>query len=915
MALLLAAYVGFGSAYAQNAARLRLDLNGAWQFKLDPLDSGEQERWYLPQEKFDQTIQVPGCWQAQGIGTPSGNLRHDYSGNAWYRRVVSVPSSWSGRRITMRIGGALRIVTVFVNGKPAGQHDGMSAPFAFDVTALIRPGADNVIALRVSNPGAAPSESPDRQPPTRPTGSLNAIGNWGGIYGPVELQATSEVRIDRIRVRSDVENRTVHFRVLVSNGAAVAFKGSLRVGSGQALATGEVAVPPGQTVETNLTLAMPGSQLWSPEHPALYTGVVSVVRGADEIDRMEQRFGIYEIRTRGNVLLLNGNPLYLRGYGDDDVEVLNGTPPASKETYLKRLQLARAMGFNAVRFHSMTPVREFFEAADETGILVMAELPAAYTQYLLPYKEFLRNELTEVLLEHDNHPSFLSLAFGNEFNLNWLKDGATRREFLTTVAEFYKLAKSLDPDRLILSNDGLLMEPTDMVSTSEQPSKKHPTVRHEFGGYYCSLPDVSLIDQFTGVIVPTWLERKKKWIEDSGLAAAYPAYLRNSTILQYLGHKYEIEKARAVQDVTGYHYWLMVDFPGGTGEGDSWEEGWLNYFWQPKMPPQEVQGLNSAVLIMIGAGVDDRTFWSGARKQIEVLVSNYGEEEIESGTLAWKLLDAGREIAGSEITAVRAPLGRVQRIADVAVGPIETREAKKLTLVLELKSGARTYSNHWDFWVFPRGGLMQGADRPVFSSVKWDGIRRTYPFIQEVQRTLPPDSLLITSTLDEAAKQFLQSGGRVWLMADRIQFGRAGRATFFPASGGALGSMLQDHPALGGFPHEGFFDAQFFNLLEGAWDFPLDQWPKDLVPIAGSIQTTSSFLSKQKDLSKRGYIFEVKAGEGKLLVTTLRIREQLDDAYPEVVYLFDRLLRYASGPAFNPQTTVTPALLDSLRIR
>jgi len=915
MALLLAVSACCGYAHAENPVRLHLDLDGEWQFKIDPLDAGEQQRWYLLQQKFDQTIRVPGCWQAQGIGSPSGILRHDYSGNAWYRRVVRVPSDWGGRRITLRIGGALRVVTAFVNGQPAGRHDGMSAPFAFDVTAQVEPGADNVIALRVANPGAAPSESPDRQPPTRPTGSLNAIGNWGGLFEPVELQATSQVWLDRIRVRSEVETKTIHFRVLLRNVTPERFTGSLRVAVPGTQAKGDVAIPPGQTTETSLTLAMPGAQLWSPEHPSLYSAVISLFRGAEEIDRLEQRFGISEVRTQGNVLLLNNKPLYLRGYGDDDVEILSGTPSSSRETYVKRLQLARAMGFNAVRFHSMTPVREFYEAADENGILVMAELPVAYTQYLLPFKDFLRSELTEVLLEYDNHPSFLSLALGNEFNLTWLKDDAARGEFLATVADFYKLAKSLDPDRLILSNDGLLMEPTDMVSKSGQVSKTHPTVRHEFGGYYCSLPDVSLIDRFSGVIRPLWLEQKQNWIQENGLAAVYPTYLKNSTILQYLGHKYEIEKARARQDVTGYHYWLMVDFPGGTGEGDSWEEGWLNYFWEPKKPPQQVRGLNSAVLMMIGAGVDDRTFWSDAGKQTGVLVSNYGEEDIEHGTLSWKLMDQDRALAGSQVTGVGVRMGRVEHVADVHIGPIQAREAKKLSLVLELRSGSRTYSNDWDFWVFPRGGLMDRADRPVVSSVKWGGILRMYPFIKQLSGLPPPDSLLLTSTLNATAKQFLLAGGRVWLMADRIQFGRSGNATFFPASGGAVGSRLLDHPALRGFPNQGFFDLQFFNLLEGAWNYSLDEWPKDLVPIAGSIQTASSFLSKRKDLSKRGYIFEVAAGGGKLLVTTLSIREHLDEAYPEAVALFDRLLRYASGPAFNPQTSVSPALFDSLSTR
>ncbi|MCC7155345.1 MAG: hypothetical protein IT161_12285, partial [Bryobacterales bacterium] len=113
----------------------------------------------------------------------------------------------------------------------------------------------------------------------------------------------------------------------------------------------------------------------------------------------------------------------------------------------------------------------------------------------------------------------------------------------------------------------------------------------------------------------------------------------------------------------------------------------------------------------------------------------------------------------------------------------------------------------------------------------------------------------------------------------------------------------------------GYCDLQFFNLLEGAWNLNLDRWPQSLVPIAGGLRTTASFLAKQKPLSKTGYIVEAKVGQGRLLVTTLRLREHLDEAFPEAVYLFDRLLRYAAGPHFTPQTEVAAGELKRLLAR
>ena len=93
---------------------------------------------------------------------------------------------------------------------------------------------------------------------------------------------------------------------------------------------------------------------------------------------------------------------------------------------------------------------------------------------------------------------------------------------------------------------------------------------------------------------------------------------------------------------------------------------------------------------------------------------------------------------------------------------------------------------------------------------------------------------------------------------------------------------------------------------------PLDRWPAKLQPIVGGIRTTAGFLSKTKDLSRVAYAFEAKVGEGRLLVTSLRFRDHFDEAYPEALDLFDRLLRYATGPSFAPQVEAGAEQLEAL---
>ncbi len=867
----------------EHEARMRIKLDGAWQFRLET-EAG-----------FSRTIRVPGCWQAQGVGKRSGILRHDYEGVAWYQRVVQIPEFWKEKRTVLRIGGALRITELFVNEKPIGRHDGMSAPFAFDITKAIRPGHNNKIALKVSNPGSAPVGPPNKQIPTRPTGMLNYIGNWGGVYGPVELETTGRVWIERLWVRSVIQPTAARFGIHVRNAESRMFRGQLRIVAGPYHSTAAVHVAPGEAVEVEVDVPMPGAHLWSPDHPNLYTAGISLVEDTVERDRVEQRFGLREIRTQGSVLLLNGKPLYLRGYGDDDVEVLTGVPPASKQVYLERLRLAKSFGFNAMRFHSMTPVSEFFEAADEVGMLVMAELPVAYTPYLLPFLDFVRGELTGVALAHRNHPSWLSLAMGNEFNLHWLKDESQKRAFLKAVADLYRQAKSLMPDRIIMSNDGYLMEPTDMVSMGRGSSAKHPTIRHEFGGYYCSLPDTSLIPKFTGVIIPEWLETKQRWVAEHGLESEYPAYVRNSQKLMQLGRQFQIERVRREADITGYEYWLIVDYPGGTGEGDSWEEGWFDYFWRPKnVAPEEGRAVNDAVLPLIDAGPGERTLWADEARNLNLTVSNYGEREIREGSASWRVSMQGKAVAESRTGSFTAPLGKISPVSTITLGRLGDDQPHKFELTVEVDG----HTNHWDFWTFPRQALMSRANAPIVAATSWPGLTRYFPFIRTAHSRQTTDGLQITDSLDRAAIDLLKSGGRVWLALNK-----PAEVSFFPSAGGALGTIVRDHPAIQGFPHEGFCDLQFHNLMHGVAPFPMDGLPQ-ITPIIGGIRTKAGFLSKVKELSRTGYVFEAKIGAGRLLVTTLRIGPQLDDTHPEAVFLCNRLLRYCDSGEFKPQVDV-----------
>ena len=324
-------------AVSHGAARTHRPQRRRGEFRLDPQNQGEASRWHRAAAAFDRTIVVPGAWQAQGVGEPRGYLRHDYAGPAWYRRTVAVPAAWRGKSVTLaHRRRASRDDAVRERAEASASTAASARRSTFDVTDAVRPGADNVIALRIANPGAVPLEGPREQKPVRPTGMLNYIGNWGGIYGNVEL----------LRHRADVDRaastcgrtssaRVGHVRRHACRTATtrdVRGRGAVTVAPRRGRARARVQVPAGGRADVEVARAdSRRAPVVARAAAPLHRRRSRCGRAGGSGDRVDERFGMRQLTTRGNVLLLNGKPLYLRGYGDDNIEVLTGFPPSSRD--------------------------------------------------------------------------------------------------------------------------------------------------------------------------------------------------------------------------------------------------------------------------------------------------------------------------------------------------------------------------------------------------------------------------------------------------------------------------------------------------------------------------------------------------------------------------------------------------------
>ncbi|HBY58302.1 MAG TPA: hypothetical protein DEH78_00665, partial [Solibacterales bacterium] len=97
-----------------------MTLNGTWEFEFDDKDVGVAENWSAGAKKFSRNILVPFCFESKksGIGDTS------FHPVVWYRRAVTLPADWKGKRAILNFGAVDYLARVWVNGRFAGEHTG-----------------------------------------------------------------------------------------------------------------------------------------------------------------------------------------------------------------------------------------------------------------------------------------------------------------------------------------------------------------------------------------------------------------------------------------------------------------------------------------------------------------------------------------------------------------------------------------------------------------------------------------------------------------------------------------------------------------------------------------------------------------------------------------------------------------------
>lgn len=404
--------------------RRRISMDGMWKFCLDEKAVGEKEGWMdgIPGEEM---IPVPASFQ--DFYTEK-DIR-EYTGDFWYETDFFVPGEWEGREILLRFGAATHRAGVYVNGILITEHEGGFLPFCADVTTVVRYDSYNKVVVKVNNELNC-TNIPCGETITLPNGKKMSkpyfdFFNYAGLQRSVYLLALPRESVVDFDLDYAIhgKNAEVSYQVRTNGEHAVQLELLDAEGSCVAQKDGKEGV-----------LYVENARLWQVRNAYLYRLRIRIMDGEELIDEYEQEIGIRTVKVERTDILLNGEPVYLRGFGKHEDSDIVGR--GFNIGIMKRdFELMKWIGANSFRTSHYPYSEEIYQMADREGFLIIDEVPAVgMFQSLMNFMEastgkqtaFFEKETTLVLLKahlraieemitrDKNHPSVIAWSLLNE---------------------------------------------------------------------------------------------------------------------------------------------------------------------------------------------------------------------------------------------------------------------------------------------------------------------------------------------------------------------------------------------------------------------------------------------------------------------------------------------------------------------
>ena len=546
-------------------------LDGVWDFRLDAERVGRANGWYIGPLDDPVPMAVPASYN--DVLADIGGRGH--VGDAWYQRTARIPASWGGRRIVLRFDAATHRAVVWVGDRVVAEHEGGYTPFEADVTGLVRPGeevritavVDNRLSFQSIPPGVVVhGEDGPRQH------YWHDFFNYAGLHRSVHLFATPTTYVADVTVVTEVADGvgTVRYAVDVEGEAPHTVRAVLRDADGAVV---------GEASGAKAAVTVPDPQLWGPGRGYLYRLTVEVLDPAGGlIDEYVQTVGIRTVEVRGAELLVNGEPVYLTGFGKHEDVAVKGK--GHDDAYLVHdFRLMNWIGANSFRTSHYPYAEEVYDLADRLGIMIIDETAAvglnanissgifgaetyetfSPTTVNDATREVHAQAIRELVARDKNHPSVILWSIANEPESH--TEGAERY-----FEPLFELTRALDPSRPV-GFVNVLLAPHGTCRVSQFADV---LMINRYYGWYSQTGDLAAAERALRAELAGWATEGKPIIVTeygadtlAGLHAVDPTPWTEEFQEAYLAMNHRVFDE--FDAVVGEHVWNFADFATVSG--------------------------------------------------------------------------------------------------------------------------------------------------------------------------------------------------------------------------------------------------------------------------------------------------------------------------------------------------------------
>lgn len=456
------------SGYHWLMERMRIGQGVAEGINLLPNElSGNDFSWnkaHVPGDVYTD-LYVAGEIDDPYFGRNMGRAKWVQDYEWWYTYAFNISEEMQDKNLTLVFEGIDYSCEIWLNSKHLGKHEGMMSSFKYDITDLVDPAQphDPVNKLYIK------LDPPPKNQKNFAGMKHNFAGDYltglipFGIWKPVKLIATKNVRIDNYRIESKINQNDaeVSFELDVTGFEKetqnLKAKFVLNDGENNHQCETEIKVTKGDNKFT-AKVDIKDAKLWWPYElgdPFLYNLQITVFDGSTPLDTISEKVGVREITMEMNpgftkdeseipwTFVVNGKKMFLRS------ACWGGQPSFfygrnSEEKYRFYLEKAKECNINNLRMFGWHPAEteDFYHICDELGITVWTNFSFA-TQVFREDKEYIDRvceEITEIVKDRRNHPSTIMWMGGEEVYFTEAHVKSGNRRLMQTLG---KVTKSL----------------------------------------------------------------------------------------------------------------------------------------------------------------------------------------------------------------------------------------------------------------------------------------------------------------------------------------------------------------------------------------------------------------------------------------------------------------------------------------